>query len=53
MPMCKGKVRYGTRERAVKAATRYSRIGIGYSRIYECPACKGFHLTTKPLRPPR
>lgn len=47
--MCDGKVRYPTEEAAIRCLLRRSRE-VGKLRYYECPICKGYHLTSKKLR---
>ncbi len=47
--MCEGKVRYPTEEAAIRCLLRRSRE-VGKLRYYECPICKGYHLTSKKLR---
>lgn len=47
--MCEGKVRYPTEEAAIRCLLRRSRE-VGKLRYYECPICKGYHLTKKKLR---
>jgi len=42
--MCGKKHRYGTQEKALSAALRYARR-TPLMRVYECPRCKGWHLT--------
>lgn len=39
--MCLKKVRFNTKKKAGEVAERYSQ------RVYECPICMGFHLTSK------
>lgn len=51
-PDC-GKRRYDTREDALETAAH--RVGTRgtrtrFLRIYQCPACGGWHLTKKPKR---
>ena len=47
--MCSKKHRYGTQGRALAAATRSARR-TDLMRVYECPICKGWHLTHKEAR---
>lgn len=44
--MCDGKKRFDTYGKAIQGALKYSwNTGNGV-RVYECPICHGFHLTT-------
>lgn len=52
MSRCKdketGKVRYGTRERAVRIATRRATAFRGlYLSVYHCEKCDGWHLSKR------
>lgn len=42
MPVCKGKTRYSSRERARKAMKRIPNSP--FLRIYKCPECGKFHF---------
>ncbi len=44
--MCDGKVKYNTEMRAIRAALAYTRYNGGGARVYWCPICKGYHITT-------
>jgi hypothetical protein len=48
---CKRKVRYAS-DFAAKTALKKTRSFSGKvpSRVYKCPVCLGFHLTSKPRR---
>jgi hypothetical protein len=41
-------VRYATEQMAFRALLRRLRETNGL-RVFECPTCKGFHLTSRPL----
>jgi len=45
--MCDGKKRYETRMKAIHYALKSSKMNGHGIRVYECPICKGFHLTTR------
>lgn len=47
--VCIGKGRYGRRAQAEDMARAYRKQGI-WKRIYQCPACKGYHLSSKETR---
>lgn len=42
---CQGKRRYGTADAALQSGAVRSDHGAGPLRVYDCPVCKGFHLT--------
>lgn len=44
--MCDGKVRYDTRLEAIHMGLLSTRHSGGGVRIYQCPICGGYHLTT-------
>lgn len=44
--MCEGKVRYDTRLEAIHQGLAYTKHSGHGVRVYECPICKGYHLTT-------
>lgn len=44
--MCDGKVRYESRLEAIRQGLAYTKHSGGGVRVYECPICKGYHLTT-------
>lgn len=44
--MCDGKVRYETRLEAIHQGLAYTKHSGHGVRVYECPICKGYHLTT-------
>jgi hypothetical protein len=43
--MCKRKVRFVSREQAARVALKLAGLGGTPNRSYECPICRGFHLT--------
>ena len=45
--MCLNKRLYITKEEAQKAFKRYTKKYKKPLRIYKCPICKGYHLTSK------
>lgn len=47
---CRSKVRYASNIHAAAAAGRASRHTDKALRFYRCPQCRGWHLTSKPLR---
>ena len=56
MPMCKGKKKFATRQRAERimnsAWKQAIRVGKDHAlpcRTYKCRECKGWHLTSKAL----
>lgn len=42
---CKQKVRYGSRQQAIRAARRIATAMGSVQRAYHCLHCQGFHLT--------
>lgn len=44
--MCDGKKRYETESEAIRGGLGYTRHSGGGVRVYFCPICKGWHLTT-------
>lgn len=42
---CDGKRRYRDKWEALEVAYARQRAGAGYLRAYECPRCRGGHLT--------
>lgn len=45
------KKRYVTAVAAGEAISRHARrLGVEYQRMYLCPVCKGWHLTTQEQR---
>ena len=44
---CDGKKPYHTPEAAARAARGRDRDGVTYLRVYACPECGAFHLTSK------
>lgn len=47
---CKGKHRYRHWSDASKVKKRRENDGAGQLRIYECPICRGHHLTKQKLK---
>lgn len=45
--LCDGKKPYHTPEAAARAARGRAREGVTYLRVYACPECGAFHLTSK------
>ena len=45
--MCAGKKRYETRIEAIHYGLNHTKSKGGAVRVYECPICHGFHLTTQ------
>ncbi len=46
--MCTGKRRYPTEGRAMNGAISSVRHGyMGAARVYHCPLCDGYHLTSR------
>ena len=45
--MCDGKKRYETESEAIIAGLGFSRHHGSGIRVYLCPICKGYHLTTQ------
>lgn len=47
--MCAGKTRWGQESIAQKCATRLVAEGkVKFMRVYSCPHCFGFHITSRP-----
>jgi hypothetical protein len=47
--MCVGKTRWGNESVAQKCATRLVAEGkVKLMRVYSCPHCFGFHISSKP-----
>ena len=44
---CDGKKPYHSPEDAARAARGRAREGVTYLRVYACPECGAFHLTSK------
>lgn len=44
--MCTGKRKYKTKNAAIKATMKYLKIATK-QRVYRCPICSQYHLTTK------
>lgn len=44
---CESKRAYHTPEAAARAARGRAREGVTYLRVYACPECGAFHLTSK------
>lgn len=44
---CEAKRAYHTPEAAARAARGRAREGVTYLRVYACPECVAFHLTSK------
>lgn len=44
---CQPKVRYKLEAHALRVASLRLRSGVPYLRVYLCPWCKGFHLTSQ------
>lgn len=44
--MCDGKKRYETRLEAIHYGLNHAKTNGGAVRVYQCPICKGYHLTT-------
>ena len=44
--MCEQKKRYETESEAIRMGLAYTRHSGGGIRVYLCPICKGWHLTT-------
>ena len=44
--MCEEKKRYETESEAIRMGLAYTRHSGGGIRVYLCPICKGWHLTT-------
>lgn len=47
MMHCESKRAYHTPEAAARAARGRAREGVTYLRVYACPECGAFHLTSK------
>lgn len=47
---CTSKRMYETPEKAAKAAMARAKAGVKYLRVYACPDCGGFHLTSKKVK---
>jgi hypothetical protein len=45
--MCVGKVRYPSQDAALRIAVFIVGRRVRMIRIYLCPACNGFHLTSR------
>ena len=48
---CDTKRAYRTAQQAANAAAGRSRDGVKYLRVYECPECGAFHLTSEEPKP--
>lgn len=51
---CRGKTRYRDQQEAVEALHRLqvkSKREVQPTRVYECPICNGYHLTSKEYKP--
>ena len=48
--MCLSKERYETKGAALAAANRRLMYDAPQLRVYNCPFCRGWHLTSKPER---
>lgn len=46
----KRKIRYRSMKDAKKARTVRQEHDSGYLRVYKCPDCRGYHLTSQRLR---
>jgi hypothetical protein len=44
---CDGKKAYTSPHAATRAATGRAKDGAGYLRVYACPECGAYHLTSK------
>lgn len=49
MTACRDKTRHATQGKALVAAVRAARRG-DRLRVYRCPICKGWHLTSQEKR---
>ncbi len=45
--VCARKVRCRSRYQAMKLLAKVTREGLGPQRIYPCPVCSGWHLTSR------
>ena len=45
--MCDGKKRYETRIEAIHYGLNHTKTKGGAVRVYKCPICHGYHLTTR------
>jgi len=45
-----GRIRYPSPAKAAKARKKLHGIAEGALRVYACPRCKGWHLTSRPKR---
>lgn len=45
--MCDGKKRYASRIEAIHYGLNHTKSKGGAVRVYECPICHGYHLTTQ------
>lgn len=45
--MCDGKKRYETRIEAIHYGLNHTKSKGGAVRVYHCPICDGYHLTTQ------
>jgi hypothetical protein len=51
--VCASKKRFDTKVQAQKFAARCRGLGLAPAKVYHCPVCAYFHLTTKhPVEPP-
>lgn len=44
---CTDKKFYGSAVEAARVAKRRMHQGVAYLRVYHCPDCRGFHLTSQ------
>ena len=47
--VCAAKITYTTKARALTAVAAHARHGVT-RYVYKCPACKQWHLTSKPQK---
>lgn len=47
---CNGKMRWHRRRDAIKQLHRLQSNGIPVKRVYRCPGCNMFHLTSQPQK---
>ena len=45
--ICDGKKRYESRTEAIHYGLLHTKSKGGAVRVYQCPICKGYHLTTQ------